>query len=44
MELTAKQILESSREIVLKEIEELEEVLERIDMNLSELEKEEGAA
>ncbi len=44
MELTAKQILEGSREQVLKEIKELEEVLEQIDMNLSELEKGEGAA
>jgi len=44
MKLTAKQILEGSRENVMKEIKELEEVLEQIDMNLSEIEKEEGAA
>ncbi len=39
-----KQILENTREELVNQMKEIEEALEQVDFNLSELEKEEGVA
>ncbi len=44
MELTVKRILEGSRDIVLKEIEEKKEILEQLDYQIEQIKREEGAA
>ncbi len=39
-----KQILENTREELVKNLQEIEEALEQVDFNLAEIEKEEDAA
>ncbi len=39
-----KQILENTREELVKNLQEIEETLEQVDFNLAEIEKEEDAA
>jgi len=42
--MTTKQILEGTREELVKNLQEIEEALEQVDYNLAEIEKQEGAA